>query len=333
MPDASAMPFLEVANLAVRFPVRSGAWGRPASVHAVNGVSLSVFAGEAVGLVGESGCGKTTLGRASLRLVEASAGTVSFAGTDVTSLSQRQLRPFRSRFQMVFQDPFGSLNPRRTVGQSVAEPLELQGQAREQVRERVAELVERVGLPASCRDRFPHEFSGGQRQRIGIARALALDPALLVCDEPVSALDVSVQAQIVNLFAELQETRGLAYLFISHDLAVVEHLCRRTLVMYLGRVVEAGPTAALARDPRHPYTRALWSAVPTLDPSGRTRVMLHGDPPSPLNPPAGCPFHPRCPVAEARCRSERPELRDIGPGWRVACHLADGGAVESSAGL
>ncbi len=319
------MPLLDVQDLRVHFPVRGPLWSRPTVVRAVDGVSLTVEAGEAVGLVGESGCGKTTLGRAILRLVEPTAGRIVFDGREVTKLERGALRGLRRRMQMVFQDPFNSLNPRRTVGESVGEALDIHRLApnRAARSERIAGLLTRVGLDPAHADRYPHEFSGGQRQRIGIARALAVDPQLLVCDEPVSALDVSVQAQVINLLRDVQRERGLAYLFISHDLAVVEHFCQRIAVMYLGRVVETGPARAVCRQPRHPYTQALLSAVPVVDPqSKRTRIILTGEVPSPLAPPPGCPFHPRCPVAEGRCRTEAPALRIGRDGRAAACHLA-----------
>jgi oligopeptide transport system ATP-binding protein len=289
-------------------------------------VSLTVAAGETVGLVGESGCGKTTLGRAVIRLVEPTGGTIRFEGEDLTRLRGAALRAKRRHFQMIFQDPFSSLNPRLTVGESIGEALDLHRltPTREARRQRIGELLAGVGLDAAQAERFPHEFSGGQRQRIGIARALAVEPRLIVCDEPVSALDVSVQAQVVNLLQDLQRDRGLAYLFISHDLAVVEHLSHRIVVMYLGRVVEVGPAKELCRTPRHPYTQALISAVPVVDPDAkRQRIVLTGDVPSPIHPPGGCPFHPRCPVAEARCRTEVPPLHETGAGRQVACHLAE----------
>ncbi|MBK9138158.1 MAG: dipeptide ABC transporter ATP-binding protein [Verrucomicrobia bacterium] len=319
------MPLLDVQDLRVHLPVRGPVWSRPTVVRAVDGVSLTVEAGEAVGLVGESGCGKTTLGRAVLRLVEPTAGRIVFDGRELTKLERGALRGLRRRMQMVFQDPFNSLNPRRTVGESVGEALDIHRLAptRAARSERIAGLLTSVGLDPAHADRYPHEFSGGQRQRIGIARALAVDPQLLVCDEPVSALDVSVQAQVINLLRDVQRERGLAYLFISHDLAVVEHFCQRIAVMYLGRVVETGPSRAVCRQPRHPYTQALLSAVPVVDPqSKRPRIILTGEVPSPLAPPPGCPFHPRCPVAEGRCRTEAPALRMGSDGRAVACHLA-----------
>lgn len=320
------MPLLEVHDLHVHFPVEHGFLGRPtAHVRAVHGVSLTVEPGEAVGLVGESGCGKTTLGRAILRLVDPTSGRIVFDGTDITRLSQNALRPLRRRFQMIFQDPFGSLDPRVTVGESIGEALDIHRltPAPNARRDRIRELLAAVGLDPDAAGRYPHEFSGGQRQRIGIARALAVEPALIVCDEPVSALDVSVQAQVVNLLQDLQRQRNLAYLFISHDLAVVEHLCQRIVVMYLGQVIESGPAREICRNPRHPYTEALLSAVPEVDPDRRrNRILLGGDIPSPLNPPSGCPFHPRCPKAESRCRTEAPPLRPVGPDQSAACHLA-----------
>jgi oligopeptide transport system ATP-binding protein len=318
------MPLLEVQNLRVHFPVKGSALsGTSSTVKAVDGVSLSVAAGEAVGLVGESGCGKSTLGRSILRLLEPTSGRIFFDGQDITTLGARALRPLRRQFQMIFQDPFHSLNPRMTVGQSIGEALIIHGLGNSEAarQTRVAELLQSVGLTADVADRFPHQFSGGQRQRIGIARALAVEPRLIVCDEPVSALDVSVQAQVINLLQDIQRDRGLAYLFISHDLAVVEHLCQRIVVMYLGRVVESGPAHSIGRNPQHPYTQVLLSAVPTVNPSAkRDRILLSGDVPSPIHPPSGCPFHPRCPVAESRCRTERPEFRTVAHGHEAACH-------------
>jgi oligopeptide/dipeptide ABC transporter ATP-binding protein len=292
-------------------------------VRAVEDVSFTLRTGETIGLLGESGCGKTTLGRAILRLGPVTAGSIHFNGTDITRLEGRVLREHRRQFQMIFQDPFSSLNPRFTVGQIVGEPLEVHRLVKDSTTRdrRISELLESVGLDSRLVDRFPHEFSGGQRQRIGIARALAVEPQLIVCDEPVSALDVSVQAQVVNLLQDLQKQRGLAYLFISHDLAVVEHLAHRILVMYLGQVLEEAPASVLCQQPLHPYTQALVSAIPTVDPaSKRRRIVLLGDPPSPLSPPSGCPFHPRCPMVQPRCRIEAPVLRDLGDGRRVACH-------------
>jgi oligopeptide/dipeptide ABC transporter ATP-binding protein len=318
------MPLLDVQNLKVHFPVKGSALsGTSSTVKAVDGVSLMVAAGEAVGLVGESGCGKSTLGRSILRLLEPTSGRIFFDGQDITTLGARALRPLRRQFQMIFQDPFHSLNPRMTVGQSIGEALVIHGLGNSEAarQTRVAELLQSVGLTPDVADRFPHQFSGGQRQRIGIARALAVEPRLIVCDEPVSALDVSVQAQVINLLQDIQRDRGLAYLFISHDLAVVEHLCQRIVVMYLGRVVESGPAHSIGRNPQHPYTQVLLSAVPTVNPSAkRDRILLSGDVPSPIHPPSGCPFHPRCPVAESRCRTERPEFRTVAHGHEAACH-------------
>jgi oligopeptide/dipeptide ABC transporter ATP-binding protein len=321
------MNLLEVRNLKVHFPVKHGVFSRVnAWVKAVDDVSLTVAPGETVGLVGESGCGKTTLGRAIIRLLEPTAGSVAFEGEDITTLDGAALRARRRRFQMIFQDPVGSLNPRMTVGQIIGEALDIHGLAvDEQAREaRIGQLLKDVGLNPQHAQRYPHEFSGGQRQRIGIARALAVEPKLIVCDEPVSALDVSVQAQIINLLQDLQREHGLAYLFIAHDLAVVEHISHRVVVMYLGKVVETAASKAVVTQPKHPYTQALLSAVPVVDPdSKRQRIVLPGDVPSPINPPSGCPFHPRCPVAEARCKTEVPALREVSAGHFAACHLAN----------
>jgi oligopeptide transport system ATP-binding protein len=323
---------LEVQNLRVDFPVNRSLFGRAkAFVRAVDDVSLTIAPGETVGLVGESGCGKTTLGRALLKLIEPTAGRIVLEGDEITRLTSRQMRPRRRRVQMIFQDPYNSLNPRMTVADIIGEALDIHSLAANAAarRERTATLLKDVGLDPSHARRYPHEFSGGQRQRIGIARALAVDPKLIVCDEPVSALDVSVQAQIINLLQDLQQQRGIAYLFIAHDLAVVEHISRRILVMYLGRVVESGEARAVCRGPKHPYTQALLSAVPVVDPdSKRKRIVLPGDVPSPMDPPSGCPFHPRCPIAEERCRTELPRLRAVGPERLAACHLADGRPLE-----
>ncbi len=320
------MSLLEVRNLRVHFPVRHGLFSRARQfVKAVDDVSFQIEPGETLGLVGESGCGKTTLGRAIVRLIEPTAGSVSLEGEEITRLAGAQLRARRRKLQMIFQDPYGSLNPRMTAGEIVGEAIDIHklADSAEARRKRIAELLKAVGLDPKHALRYPHEFSGGQRQRIGIARALAVEPKLIVCDEPVSALDVSVQAQIVNLLHDLQQQRGLAYLFIAHDLAVVEHISRRVLVMYLGKVVELSGAKSVVRAPKHPYTQALISAVPVVDPdSKRQRIVLPGDVPSPINPPSGCPFHPRCPVAEARCKKEIPALREVAPGHWAACHLA-----------
>jgi oligopeptide transport system ATP-binding protein len=318
-------PLLEVTDLVTRFPGGGWAARRPA-VHAVNGVSLSVAPGETLALVGESGSGKTTLARTILRLVDAAGGTVRFGGVDVLRADRRTLRALRRRMQIVFQDPYGSLDPRMTVGASIAEGLEIHRLApRPDIPGRVARLLDEVGLDPAMAGRYPHEFSGGQRQRIGIARALAVDPEFLVCDEPVSALDVSVQAQVLNLLRELQARRGLAFLFIAHDLAVVRQIAHRIAVMYAGRIVEEGPRDAVLARPLHPYTRALMSAVPEPDPEARpARIVLAGDPPSPTAVPEACAFAPRCflTARNARCRTELPRLRPLGAG-RVACHHAE----------
>mgnify|MGYP000891228990 CR=1 FL=1 len=320
------MTLLEVDHLKVHFPVKRGLFSRVEGwIKAVDDVNLKLSPGETLGLVGESGCGKTTLGRAVIRLVEPTAGSIRFEGADITRMRGAELRARRRQFQMIFQDPYGSLNPRLTIEEIIGEAIDIHrlaatAQAR---RERIYELLEAVGLNTAQAGRYPHEFSGGQRQRIGIARALAVEPKLIVCDEPVSALDVSVQAQIINLLEDLQQQRGLAYLFISHDLAVVEHISHRVMVMYLGKVVELADAAEIVRQPRHPYTQALLSAVPVLDPvSQRRRIVLPGDVPSPITPPGGCPFHPRCLLAEDRCRAEAPAWREIQPGHSAACHLA-----------
>jgi oligopeptide transport system ATP-binding protein len=320
------MSLLSVQNLKVYFPVKRGIF-QPAHefVKAVDDVSFSIEPGETLGLVGESGCGKTTLGRAIVRLVHPTAGTISLDGTDITQINGTELRAQRRKLQMIFQDPYGSLNPSMTVEDIVGEALDIHGLAESSAarQRRVAELLKAVGLEPAYAIRYPHEFSGGQRQRIGIARALAVEPKLIVCDEPVSALDVSVQAQIINLLQDLQQERGIAYLFIAHDLAVVEHISRRVMVMYLGKIVELADAKAIVRAPKHPYTQALISTVPKVDPySKRQRIILPGDVPSPIHPPPGCPFHPRCPIAEERCRVEPPVLREIEQQHFAACHLA-----------
>lgn len=320
------MNLLDVKNLKVHFPVKRGVLAEAREfVKAVDDVSFTIAPGETLGLVGESGCGKTTLGRAIVRLIQPTGGRVSLNGTDITQLNGAALRAQRRKLQMIFQDPYGSLNPRMTVEDIVGEALDIHGlvENKSARQKRIAELLKAVGLDASYAQRYPHEFSGGQRQRIGIARALAVEPKLIVCDEPVSALDVSVQAQIINLLQDLQQQHGIAYLFIAHDLAVVEHISRRVMVMYLGKVVELADAKAIIRAPKHPYTQALISAVPVVDPdSKRQRIILPGDVASPIHPPPGCPFHPRCPVAEGRCQMEIPPLREVSPGHFAACHLA-----------
>ena len=320
------MSLLEVKNLKVHFPVKHGLFSRVKSaVKAVDDVSFSIEPGETLGLVGESGCGKTTLGRAIVKLVEPTSGNVLFAERDIAKLTGRELRAVRRGLQMIFQDPVGSLNPRMTVEEIVGEALDIHKLAADPAARgsRIRDLLQSVGLNETHSERYPHEFSGGQRQRIGIARALAVEPKLIVCDEPVSALDVSVQAQIINLLQDLQQERGLAYLFIAHDLAVVKHISRRVMVMYLGKIVELGPAAAVVEEPKHPYTQALISAVPVVDPdSKRQRIILPGDVPSPINPPSGCPFHPRCPIAQDICKVDIPPLREITSGHFAACHFA-----------
>ena len=332
---------VEITGLSKHFPTKL-AWPtqsgfhpwralsrRRAMIQAVTEVSLEIVAGETLGLVGESGSGKSTLGRTLLRLTEPSAGSIKFAGTEITALDQRELRSLRKQMQMIFQDPYSSLDPRMTIGDAIAEPLEIHalGATQRDRGVKVRELLVRVGLNDDAVRRYPHELSGGQRQRVGIARALAVSPAFIVCDEPISALDVSIQAQIVNLLQDLQAAEALTYLFISHDLQIVEHLCDRVAVMYLGRIVELAAVAELYRAPRHPYTQALLAARPRIAPRGdarRARVVLPGDVPSPIDPPPGCAFHPRCPVKDKprACFEERPALRVLANGTRAACHVA-----------
>jgi peptide/nickel transport system ATP-binding protein len=330
-------PLLRAEGLSKSFPIRGGLLGRQVgAVRAVDGVDLHIDRGETVGIVGESGCGKSTLARMLMRLLEPTSGSLAFDGTELTGLSRRQMVPIRRDISMVFQDPYGSLNPRHTVGTIIGDPLRLQGNlSAKEIKTTVLEVIERVGLSPEQYGRYPAEFSGGQRQRIGIARAVVTRPKLVIADEPVSALDVSIQAQVLNLMADLQDEFGLSYAVIAHDLSMVRHVADRVVVMYLGRVVEEAPAAELYAEPWHPYTGALMSAVPLPDPDlerGRERVLLSGDLPSPANPPSGCVFRTRCPIATERCATEKPELRELRPGHRVACHfptLAPAAAVTT----
>ena len=318
---------LEVKNLVKHYPVRKGVFGRvTGQVHAVDDVSFSIAEGETLGLVGESGCGKSTTGKAVLKLVEPTSGSIDWRGRRIDQLSAANMRPFRRELQAVFQDPYSSLNPRMRAQDIVGEPIRnFENASNAEIRERVAALFDKVGLRADQMIKYPYEFSGGQRQRLGIARALALKPKLNVCDEPVSALDVSVQAQVINLLMDLQDEMQLSYLFVAHDLAVVEHISHRVAVMYLGKIVELTDKRSLFAHPQHPYTEALLSAVPTPDPRAqKKRIILGGDVPSPINPPAGCRFHTRCPYAVERCRAEEPAMKEVRPGHFVACHLREG---------
>jgi oligopeptide/dipeptide ABC transporter ATP-binding protein len=312
------MSLLALHDVHVRFNTAGGV------VRAVNGVSLELAAGETLGLVGESGCGKSTLGKAIMKLVPIADGEIVVDGVDIAPLGREQLAEMRRKVQMIFQDPYGSLNPRSTVGRSVAQPLVIAGWKPDATAQRVETLLGWVGLPSDAKQRYPHEFSGGQRQRIGIARALALNPKLIICDEPVSALDVSVRAQVINLLEDLKSQFGVSYLFISHDLSVVEHIADRVAVMYLGTLVEVGGRDQIWRNPQHPYTKALLAAAPIANPKAaraRQRTVLQGELPSPIDPPAGCPFHSRCPIAQDRCKLDRPVLRPVDGGALAACHF------------
>mgnify|MGYP001144652439 CR=1 FL=1 len=318
------MALLDVKNLKKHFPVKKGVLSRTVgNVRAVDGITFTLKRGETLGLVGESGCGKTTVGRSILRLIEPTSGQITFNGQDLLGLEREALRRVRASLQIIFQDPFSSLNPRMNVGQIIAEPIKNHlKEPRAEIKNRVAYLMEKVGLHTEQISRYPHEFSGGQRQRIGIARALALNPKVIICDEPVSALDVSIQAQVINLLAQLQEQMNLSYLFIAHDLSVVEHISDRIAVMYLGRFVELATDKELYQNPQHPYSQALLSAVPVPDPEiHKQRILLEGDVPSPLNPPSGCAFHTRCPECKDVCTHEEPVFRDLGGDHWIACHL------------
>ena len=328
--QAENSELLRVVNLKKHFPITGGFMGRQiGAVKAVDGISFDIKKAETVGMVGESGCGKSTAGRAILLLHEPTSGQILFKGDDLTQLSDKELRQRRPQMQMIFQDPYASLNPRHTVGKIVGEPLVINGMMRkgsQELKDRVAELLELVGMDPFYVRRFPHEFSGGQRQRIGIARALSLNPSFIVCDEPISALDVSIQAQVVNLLQDLQESLDLAYLFIAHDLSMVKHISHRIMVMYLGKIMEMTDRNTLFDNPLHPYTQSLNSAVPLPNPElekSRQRFILKGDPPSPANPPSGCVFHTRCPLTVEECITVEPEFREIRPGHFIACHLAD----------
>ena len=317
-------PLLEVKHLTKHYPVKKGVFGRATGqVHAVDDVSFAIGEGETLGLVGESGCGKSTTGKAILRLVDVTSGSVEWRGKRIESLGEGEVRPFRRELQAVFQDPYSSLNPRMRAADIVAEPIRnFESAGKAEIAGRVASLFAKVGLRPDQMIKYPYEFSGGQRQRLGIARALAPHPKLIVCDEPVSALDVSVQAQVINLLRDLQQELGLSYLFVAHDLAVVEHISHRVAVMYLGKVVELAERRSLFAQPQHPYTEALLSAVPVPDPKAkRKRIILKGDVPSPTHPPSGCRFHTRCPYAVERCKVEEPEMKELRPGHFAACHL------------
>ena len=317
-------PLIEVRNLKMYFPVGTSFLGGRKLLKAVDDVSFDLFPGETFGLVGESGCGKTTVGRSLVRLYRPTGGQILLDGTDIAPLSERDVLPYRRRMQMIFQDPYASLNPRMTVSSIIGEPMRLQGASPDAIDARVRELIEQVGLKKDHLNRYPHEFSGGQRQRIGIARALSTRPEFIVCDEPISALDVSIQAQVINMLEDLQREMGITYLFVSHDLSMVRHISHRVGVMYLGHLVEVANVHDLYADMRHPYTRALLSAVPVADPdlaANANRIILQGDVPTPIDPPSGCPFRTRCRFSEKRCAEARPELREVAPGHLVACHL------------
>ena len=320
-----AKPLIEVRNLKMYFPVGSTLLSsHRKTLKAVDDVSFDLYPGETFGLVGESGCGKTTVGRTLVRLYKPTAGQIIFDGTDIARMDEHTVLPYRKKMQMIFQDPYASLNPRMTVSSIIGEPMRLQGVKQEEISARVSELIEQVGLKKDHLNRYPHEFSGGQRQRIGIARALAMHPEFIVCDEPISALDVSIQAQVINMLEELQEQMGITYLFVSHDLSMVRHISHRVGVMYLGQMVELATVEELYSNMQHPYTQALMSAVPLADPdlaAQSRRIVLQGDVPQPIDPPSGCPFRTRCRYAEKRCAETRPQLRDIGNGHLLACHV------------
>ena len=319
-----ATPLIEVKSLKMYFPVGNHLFGPRKQLKAVDGVSFDLYPGETFGLVGESGCGKTTVGRCLVRLYRPTGGQILYRGADIAPLDEKAVRPYRRRMQMIFQDPYASLNPRMTVSSIIAEPMKLQGVPQDEITARVAELVEQVGLKKDHLNRYPHEFSGGQRQRIGIARSLAMRPEFIVCDEPISALDVSIQAQVINMLEELQEKLGMTYLFVSHDLSMVRHISHRVAVMYLGHIVELASAQELYSHMQHPYTQALMSAVPIADPdlsAQSKRIVLQGDVPQPIDPPPGCPFASRCRYVKPICREQLPEMREIAPGHLLACHL------------